>query len=362
MNRVIWICLCTVFLPAVLFANLTSNAYGLEDGIRIVDAIGRQVVIAEPPGRIACMYAFSGHVVAMLGRADDIVAVSNGLKRDVLLNAMYPSIGRALRPKTQGTINIEELARAKPDIVFVDGATGRNHAEAAKLDSCRLTWIAVDFRSMDRQQQAIDIIGRAIGASAFSDRYVAYYQRCIKKVKAAVAGMPVGNRVRVYHAVKEPTRTSLPGSLSADWIAAAGAINVAGQEPAGLLDGRHRVSIEQIMLWHPDVILANEPGTADLLYSSRRWMQVAAVKAERVLQMPIGISRWGHPGSLETPLALLWLGKMIYPDRYTDISIEDETRRFYRVFFGYSLTDDMVKHVLQGRGMRLTKSRKSKQF
>lgn len=38
------------------------------------------------PERIACLYAFTGHVVTMLGRGEDMAAIVNGLKKDVLLN------------------------------------------------------------------------------------------------------------------------------------------------------------------------------------------------------------------------------------------------------------------------------------
>ncbi len=327
----------------------------------IVDSLGRQVYLAETPGKIACMYAFTGHVVAMLGRADDIVAVSNGLKRDVLLREMYPAIGDARVPRTQGATNIEELARAGPAIVFVDGMTGRNPVETARLDAVGLVWLAFDFNGIVEQQQAITAIGQAVGAPERAASYNAYYQSCIARVTRSISAMPVEDRIRLYHAVNEPTRTALPNSLSAEWIDVAGAVNVASQEPAGMLDGKHRVSIEQILLWNPEVILANEPGVARLIAGHPKWSNITAVKTGRVHQMPIGISRWGHPGSLETPLALLWVGKTIYPERFVDLDIAHETKEFYRTFFNHSLSDDMARKILQGKGMRLAKDRRNKQ-
>jgi len=327
----------------------------------LVDSLGRQVEVPAVIRRIGCMYAFTGHVVAMLGRANDIVAVSNGLKRDVMLTTMYPAIRDALVPKYQGAVNIEELARTKPDIVFVSAETGRNNSEAAKLDACGLSWVAVDFHSMAQQQETIALIGQAIGVSEKAVAYNNYYRSCISRVAQAVASISLESRVRVYQATNEATRTFPENSLPADWIRAAGVINVTALEPVRLIDGKHQVSIEQILLWNPDVILVNEPGVAAFIKESPKWSAIAAVKNERVYQLPIGISRWGHPGSLETPLAILWTAKSVYPGRFREIDMQRETSLFYRTFFNYVLSDEMIAQILNGRGMRLTKNRKQKQ-
>ncbi len=68
--------------------------------------------------------------------------------------------------------------------------------------------------------------------------------------------------------------------------------------------------------------------------------------------IPVGISRWGHPGSLETPLAILWTAKTVYPDLFSDMDLELEIKRFYHRFFDLSLTDEMVQRVLNNQGMR----------
>jgi iron complex transport system substrate-binding protein len=116
--------------------------------------------------------------------------------------------------------------------------------------------------------------------------------------------------------------------------------------------------MEQILLWNPDIILANEPGVADVIRKDPKWAPVTAVKQDRIYQLPIGISRWGHPGSLETPLAILWTAKVIYPEKFIHINMHDEIKYFYNRFFNHELSDEMVEQILSGRGMRLGKKRK----
>lgn len=346
-----------IFILCSLLFTINSEQKVYADDF-IVDSIGRKVMIPKKVDRIACMYAFTGHVVAMLGRANDIVAVSNGLKRDVLLNTMYPAVKNTVVPKFQGAINIEELAGVRPDIVFVAADTGNNIAETSKLDHCALTWIVIDFNSMNQQQNAVSIIGKAIGAPEKAATYNNYYRSCIDRVKNATSTIPPDRRVRIYHATVEPTRTIQKDGLSADWIRTTGIVNVSAENPDLWIKGSHQIGIEQILLWNPDVIIANEPGVTKHINSSHKWSAIEAVKNGRIYQMPIGISRWGHPGSLETPLALLWAEKTVYPEIASDIDMRKETRQFYKDFFNYELTDEMICHILSGKGMRLTKNRK----
>ena len=352
--------LCVILIVLIILPGFYKPSGASETKV-LTDSLGRQVTAPEKVERIACMYAFTAHVTAMLGRADDIVAVSNGPQRDILLTNMFPSIRKALVPKYQGAINVEELARAKPDIVFVAADTGRNEAEAAKLDACGLTWIAVDFHTMDAQQQTITLIGNAIGAPKKARAYNQYYRTCIEQARNAVKSMPDNKRVKVYHATVEPTRTSPRESLSADCLQTAGVINVAVQDETRFIDGQHQVAMEQILLWNPELILVNEPGAAAFIKKSPKWSAIAAVQQGKVYQMPIGISRWGHPGSLETPLAVLWTVKTVYPDKLTEVDMNREVRHFYKAFFNYDLSDDMIEHILSGKGMRLTKDKKKKQ-
>ena len=71
--------------------------------------------------------------------------------------------------------------------------------------------------------------------------------------------------------------------------------------------------------------------------------------------MPIAISRWGHPGSIETPLAILWTAKKIHPSLFHEINMERETKNYYKKFFNFELSDQKVKAILDGKLIRKPK-------
>lgn len=335
--------------------NADEQAPTDHEVIKVVDCIGREVEVPADVERIACLYAFTGHVVAMLGRGDDIVAINEGLRRDVLLNKVSPGIGDNPVPVNQGSINIEELLKTEPDLVFVKGETGVDEAEVEKLDKFHIPYIVIDYRSMEEQRYAIEVIGKCLGTEQEALDYNNYYQQCIDRVKTIAAQIPEQERVRVFHSVNEATRTVAPGTLEADWSSVTGIINVSVGEPLRFVEGKNFASLEQILLWDADAILVNESGVVNYIMNNSQWQPLKAVQQDRVYQMPIGIARWGHPGSLETPLAILWTAKTIYPGYFMDLDMEEETRSYYKKYFDYEVSDELLDRILSGQEMRITK-------
>ena len=89
---------------------------------------------------------------------------------------------------------------------------------------------------------------------------------------------------------------------------------------------------------------------------NEQWASLQAVKNGKVLPMPNGISRWGHFSSLETPLAVLWTAKTVYPERFEDIDMKTVTRDFYKQSFDWDLDDATTDKILSGQDMRGSKN------
>ncbi len=338
----------------LLMAILLAPAPGV--GREVTDCAGRVVNLPETVTRIACLYSFAGHAVALLGRGPDIVAVAKGLKRDTLLLEICPSIENALVPKTGRGVNIEELLKARPDIVFVSPDVGADAGETDKLKAVGIPYLVVDYATLAQQQQAVSMIGQAIGRSEEATAYVQYYKQCIQRVQATLSTLPESEVIRVYQSVNEPMRTAIPRSLTTGWLDVLGVINVADITEPGASEGKQTVSLEQILLWNPDVILVNEPASQEKILADPSWAPLKAVREHKVYLMPIALSRWGHPGSIETPLAVLWAAKTLYPHRFETLDMAAETRSFYQRFFNYRLSDHEIQQILEGKLKRKPKN------
>ena len=336
--------------------NISEEFESSEYPIVVKDYLDREVTIEKPINKIACGYAYAGHVAALLGRGDDIVAVVGGLQRDKMLNDLHPHIKELPVPFSSGAINIEELLKVEPDIVFVRSGTAINKSEIGKLEKFNIPYITIDFKNIEEQIESIKIIGKALGKEEKAKEYIDYYMDTMNYIEETSYKIPEEDRVFVYHSVNEATRTTGGESLPVDWLRRVGVKNVAEGEELRIVDNDTYATLEQIYLWDPEVMIVNEPGVAEYILTNDKWKGLKAVKNKAVYQMPIGISRWGHHGSLETPLAMLWTSKLIYPDYYTEIDIEKETKDFYKRFYDLNLSQEEVKKVLSGEGMRGSKN------
>ena len=80
------------------------------------------------------------------------------------------------------------------------------------------------------------------------------------RVRRITNEIPKRERLRVYYAVNEPLRTTMIQGPETDWLKVTGCENVALTRDARIIEGKNDTSLEQLLIWNPDVILANEPG------------------------------------------------------------------------------------------------------
>jgi iron complex transport system substrate-binding protein len=344
------------FCPLILMGLLIIFLYPIpakaSEPFTVTDFTGRTLTLARTPERIACLYAFSGHVVTMLGRGNDMVAIVDGLKKDLLLQTLVPGIKQIPIPVKGGIINIETLLKTKPDLVFLKPETAAGSAEIRKLEEFHLPYFTAGYRSMEEQMLIIEMMGKAVGRHEKALAYARHYREVIERVRERTVHIPPEKRVRLYHSVNEARRTDAPGTIEADWTKAAGVINVSVGESLQGKGDKSFADIEQILIWNPEVIIVNEDGVDQEILKDKKWSPIRAVQDQKVFPIPVGISRWGHPGGLETPLAILWTAKTVYPDLFSDIDLHQEVFMFYRNFFNLHLDEAMIRKILGNKGMR----------
>lgn len=336
--------------------NITEPTNNSEYPIVVKDYLAREVTIEKSINKVACGYAYAGHVLALLGRGDDIVAVVGGLQRDRMLVDIYPHIVDLPVPFSSGSINIEELLKNKPDIAIVRSDTAKDKSEIEKLEKFNIPYITIEFNNIEEQIESIRIIAKALGESEKAEEYIDYYKKTVDYIEKTSSKIPEKEQISLYHSTNEATKTTNKDSLPVDWIRKVGIKNVAEGKELKMVDNDTYATLEQIYIWDPQVIIVNEPGVAEYILTNDKWRGLSAVKNKTVYQMPIGISRWGHHGSLEIPIAMLWTAKLIYPDYYTEIDIEKETYDFYKKFYDLDLKVEELDNLLSGKGMRGSKN------
>lgn len=352
------ISMISVLLAAAILFTGCSSGKPAQDaeapaGGQLVDCAGRTVELPQEKERVACLYAYTGHVAVLLGCEENIVAVVDGLKRDSLMREKIPGISQMSAPYSSGAINVEELAAARPDLIFLRETNLQDEGELEKLDGLSIPYVVVEYVTMENQKESIRVMGQALDRQEEAEAYLSYYDKTIAMVRERLSALPKEERKTVYHSVNEVVRTDIPNTLSYEVLEAAGCRNVVTGDQELRIDGeKGYASVEQIYLWDPDLVLANEPSACEYFRTDAKFSGLRAVREGAVLQLPVGLSRWAHPGSLESPLAVLYIASTLYPEYFSDIDMVEEIRDFYKTFFRVELTDEEIDMILKGEGMR----------
>ncbi|NMC59162.1 MAG: ABC transporter substrate-binding protein [Candidatus Methanofastidiosa archaeon] len=307
----------------------------------IVDMSGRTVEVPTEINRIAEQFPAHNEVLLLLGAADKLVATRKTVKDNIWFQKMVPSLKDATLPFESSTVNEEELLATKPDVVFTTSL-----APVEKLAEKGVPIIVLRTNEFNDLKGYVRLTAETLGSKDARDRaerYCNYFDQNINKVTAATADIPREKRVKVYYAASGPLNTEGNNTMVKEWMEIGGGINVAAE--GGIEGGFKDVSIEDVVTWNPDIIIVRDAPFKDAILSDKRWQEINAVKNGRVYISPKGAFYWCVRAP-EEALNVLWVAKTFYPDRFSDIDLEKETKYFYETFFGYKLSDEEVDLIL----------------
>ncbi|MGN0078814.1 MAG: ABC transporter substrate-binding protein [Coriobacteriales bacterium] len=334
----------------------SSQAAGAAEGgaITVTDCVGRQVAIPANPARVSGLDSFTGELMVMIGAGPQLVGVPMGVASDELLLELYPQLKEVPAPMSNGAVNMEELMASNPDVVLVKRETYEAEGQAQQLDASGVPYVVVGYVSMEEQIAMMRLVGQVCGGQAQerAENLAGLYEDTIAECARRTEGLAAGERVRVYHAINALTMTDGATSVGADWIAAAGCIDVSAEHPELATTTDYTTTLEQIFEWDPDAFICNSADTADYLLTKDSCAGLRAVQAGAVHTIPVGATRWGQRGSVETWLAMLWLGATAYPQLYADFSLQDYVTAYYRDYMGIEVDDELYQTMLSGRGLR----------
>lgn len=354
-----------VLVIAILFLLLSACSSGavqpVEDtsSIVVTDSVGRTVEVPADPESICCICPFSGPFLVMFGAGEQVTSACNNMVRSNLLAAICPEIMDAIVVKSSGSVNAEAVLDLDTDLIFVNGEMYQTPEEKAKLDAMDIPYVVIDFEDLSSQLDAILVIGEAVGEKEKAQKYVDWCNSVYSDVQNSLKDISI-TPVRLYHAVNEATRTDYPGSICAEWIAMTGSENVSLDSDLDREGNKAYTTLEQIYNWDPDLIICNEAGVDDYILTEDKWAGLSCVEEEKVYQIPVGISRMGHPTSCETPLALMWLTNLLYPEEY-DINFIEELMDYYDTFYDYEIDEEIAEAILAADEMRTAKTSVSKE-
>ena len=244
------------------------------------------------------------------------------------------------------TANLEVVLALKPDLILDVGSVNPTYVSLADRvqQQTGVPYALLDGR-FDGIPLAYRTLGSLIGRREQGEALASSAEGTIKTITQRVDTIALEQRPRVYYA-RGPRglETGLGGSINVETIELV-ARNVAGGTRGGLAN----VSIEQVLLWNPDIIVTIDQDFAANVSSDPAWAPVAAVRARRVHLSPKLPFGWvDFPPSVNRLIGLWWLGKILYPDLFPE-DLRTLTREFYTRFYHVTPSDAQIDRVLAGR-------------
>ncbi len=318
----------------------------------IQDMLGREVVVPENLQRVALLGGPTGQVAFILGVQDRLCAVTNTLRMSQLARMLYPKVEDLPGPRTvAGNINIEELIESRPELVIAGDTDGqiverKTRIPVAYLDSS----MAAGIKEL---KDEIRFYAKVFQKEDRAEIFAAYLDNTIAFVRSRTSDIPIDKRKKVFNGYHANHLVTLGGdTFLQERIEAAGCLNAAAPvstegKQTGLHAGLGEVTMEQVLAWNPDILVINA-GKPEDLYIDARWRAIKAIKTKQVFYQPTGIFIFNRPTAESAVLYPLWLAVMAYPERFQDISLVAEVKKFYKEVMQANLTDQQASDILKG--------------
>lgn len=275
-------------------------------------------------------------IVFMVGGADKLVGTASVVQQNEMFVKIYPRITEVEPIFVTGQdVNFEELVKLDPDVIIGN----LDDAEEYGL-------VDLDIRNQSPEDIKTEVllVGDLFGEEGYkkAEEFCNYYDGNLNYVTERTKNLTDEEKVKVFVAGADILSTEGIGSITTSWIENAGGINVAAE--AGVKE-RGTISMEDLIAQNPEIIITRDSKTKEELLTNDQYQDISAVKTGKIYVNPKGVYLWGVR-SAETALQTLWSAKIIHPELFEDLDMNEETREFYSTFYSYELSEEELDSIL----------------
>jgi iron complex transport system substrate-binding protein len=320
---------CIVLATALLLVTAAETS-----ARTVTDSAGRRV---EVPDRIHKVFAAGppASILLYMVAPQKMTGWPNPptLEERPFIAAPYrdlPALGRLTG--RGGTANLEVVLSSKPDLIVDFGSVRDTYVSLAEAvqEQTKIPYVLIDGR-FEATPAAIRLLGEILNMGETAEQQAKFVEDTFTDIDAIAKVVPLEKRPRVYLARgPDGLETGVTGSINTEIIERAGGRNVV--EAAGQR-GLVRMSMEQVIIADPDIILTWDRNFFDKVLKDPIWSGIKAVREKRVFLSPTAPFGWiDRPPSLNRVMGLRWLAGLFYPDKLT-ADLAEITRVFYRLFY-----------------------------
>lgn len=342
---------------AFVFAALLTAAPSMAR--EITDMAGRTVTVADKITKVYVMsqanlvYTLDPGLLCGIAyplRDEEKAMMDPRMQQLPVLGTLY-GMGKMANP--------EMLMAVKPDVIIMavynpndsDEATHKRAEEI--LRKTGIPYVYVTSRDLTDYPGAYEFLGELLGYEERAAKLAAYIRDALAEAENIVAQIPPAERPKVYYAEQmDGLSTENAASFHTTLLKYVGDVNVHREKSGQPLDakGYEKLTLEDLMAYDPDFILAYEKTFYAQVYTNPSWKLLKAVKNKKVLWIPRGPHNWfDRPPSYMRVLGLKWLMVNLYPDHY-QADIVQEAIEFYKLFLFWETTPEEMRQIINPFG------------
>lgn len=326
-------------------------------GREITDMAGRKVVVPDKITRVFGSAPPSTYAVYVLDPSLIVGLNFSPLKgfneASGLLDKKFvslPVVG-GLQGGVQG-VNRESLLSIHPEIILLwQSSDAWKSNSAAKLtekmtNESKIPTVYLELEKIESLPASFAFLGELLDKKERADKLIEYSKAALAKTKAAVSKTPKNHLPIVYYAEgADGLSTECEDSSHYEAISYAGGINPHKCKNKGGM-GLEKVSMEQVMSYNPDIIIAQEKLFFDTVKSDAKWKNIKAVKNGEVYLVPKAPFNWiDRPPSFMRLLGIQWLQKIILKNQ-SDAELKKAAKEFYKLFLNVNISDSQAAVIM----------------
>ncbi|MGB9780248.1 iron ABC transporter substrate-binding protein [Caldanaerobacter sp.] len=329
--------------------------------ITVTDLVGRQVEVKEPVHKVVAIGPGALRLVTYVDGIDRIAGVenidkklANGRTYNMLFQeefAKLPTIGQG---GPDSTPDAEKLVQVNPDVIFVISLLDKSKADDLQAKT-GIPVIVLSYGKLGTFEEdvyaSLEIIGKVLGKEDRARELVNYIKGVQKDLQDRTKDVPDDKKPTVYvgalgfkgaHGI-ESTQGNYPPFMA---VNAKNVADTLGQK------GSIMVEKEKLLAWNPDIIFIDE-GNLELVKQDYQknpdfYKNLKAFKNDNIY----GILPYNqYNTNIDTALVdAYWVGKVLYPEKFSDIDPVNKATEIYSKFFGDKgkILYDKMKEVYGG--------------
>ena len=339
---------CLVMTMATACSNVGASVSDENTTTSFTDTTGRTVEVPTnitkivPSGSLAQMALFALAPEKFVG----ITSAWTDLNKQYIDTKYYelPVLGQFYGMKN---LNLEEIARVNPQIIIDIGDAKKTVVEDMDAIQTQVGIPAVHIEgTMDKMAEAYRTLGKLLNMEKDGETLAKYCEKTNSDTQAIMDKVGESGKVNVVYCMGDNGLNVIAkGSVHAEVIDKV-SNNVAVLDSVSSMGTGDTVSLEQLLLWDPDVIIFAPGSICSTVATDPAWQQLTAIKNGKYYEVPNGPYNWmGFPPSVNRYMCEIWMTQLLYPDQ-AKYNIYDKAKEYYKLFYHSDLTQDQYNALV----------------